>query len=293
MTQLAAVAHESFTPFPGISAQIYSRADFDAVSELAYFIAGIVLPPGKATLVYSRLAPLVRESGRQTFGRYIELVRKDERARRRMINALTTNHTFFYRESHHFQHLAESVRPALLKRARSGKPVRIWSAGCSTGEELYSLAMTLLGPDKAEARTFLDGDVAILATDLADHAVAGAKAACYSSESLKDIPGALRRCWVEEKSGMAQIVPELCAMIRVRHLNLLEKWPMSRRFDVIFCRNVMIYFDQSTKDRLVARFADQLLSGGYLYIGHSERVAGPAQVMLSSVGGTIYRKEKM
>lgn len=287
------LAQESFTPFPGISAQVYSRADFEAVRDIVYEIAGIVLPAGKATLVYSRLAPLVRDSGQQTFSRYIDFIKKDDTARRKTINALTTNHTFFYRESHHFEHLASQVRPMLLDKIRSRQPVRIWSAGCSTGEELYSLAMTLMGPDKADARALLDGNLAILATDLADHAVAGARAATYPFEALKDVPSALTNTWVKRDGEMAKIAPELCAKIHVKRLNLLGEWPMNKQFDVIFCRNVMIYFDQPTKDRLVARFADQLLPGGHLYIGHSERVAGPAQVVLTLVGSTIYRKDRM
>lgn len=289
---MTAAAAESFTPFPGISAQVYSRADFEAVRDMVYKIAGIVLPPGKATLVYSRLAPLVRNSGQQTFARYIELIRADEGERRKAVNALTTNHTFFYRESHHFEHLASQVRPMLLAKAKAGKPVRLWSAGCSTGEELYSLAMTLLGPDKAQARDFLSRDVVILASDLADHAVAGAKAARYPMEALKDVPEPLVRTWVKNVNGEAVMAPEMTGMIRVRRLNLLGPWPMKAQFDVIFCRNVMIYFDQPTKDRLVSRFADQLLPGGYLYIGHSERVGGSAQAQLSLVGSTIYRKER-
>jgi len=284
---------ETFTPFPGISAQIYSRSDFEAVRDIVYDVAGIVLPPGKATLVYSRLAPLVRDSAQQTFSAYIGLVRRDDDQKRKMINALTTNHTFFYREAHHFEHLANKVRPALLAKARAGQPVRIWSAGCSTGEELYSMAMTLLGPDKGEARAFFKGNTLILASDLADHAVAGAKAARYPVEALKDVPGDLTRSWMKISGGEAQIDPELTDIIRVRRLNLLGPWPLNRQFDVIFCRNVMIYFDQPTKERLVARFADQLLRGGHLYIGHSERVSGEAQNALSLVGSTIYRKERM
>jgi len=289
---MIAAEAERFSPFPGISAQVYSRADFEAVSGIVYDIAGIVLPPGKATLVYSRLAPLVRESGRQTFGRYIDHIRRDEAEMRRVINALTTNHTFFYRERHHFDHLADEVRASLLAKAKAGDPVRIWSAGCSTGEELYSLAMALLGKDKAEARAFLNGDVVILATDLADHAVAGAKAARYPTEALKDVPEPLKRAWVKTVDQDAEIVSEVRSMIRVKRLNLLGPWPMKRPFDVIFCRNVMIYFDQPTKNRLVARFADQLLPGGHLYIGHSERVGGPAQDVMSLVGSTIYRKDR-
>ncbi len=293
MNQFAAEPQEAFTPFPGISAQVYSRNDFEAVSDLVYALAGIVLPPGKATLVYSRLVPLVRASGKQTFARYLDFVRQDQGERRKMVNALTTNHTFFYREAHHFDHLAKVVRPALLKRVHAGAPVRIWSAGCSTGEELYSLAMTLLGPDRSEAQSFLNGNVAILATDLADHAVAGAKAACYPAESLKDVPESLVRAWVSQQDGTAQIAPELTSIVHVKRLNLLGPWPLSRPFDVIFCRNVMIYFDQPTKETLVARFADQMTSGAHLYIGHSERVTGPACAALSSVGGTIYQKGRM
>ncbi|MGD9810441.1 MAG: protein-glutamate O-methyltransferase CheR [Sphingobium sp.] len=284
---------EAFSPFPGISAQVYSRADFEAVRDIVYDIAGIVLPPGKATLVYSRVAPLVRKSGQQTFSRYIDLIRRDDMERRKTINALTTNHTFFYRESHHFDHLAGKVRPMLMAKAKAKQPVRIWSAGCSTGEELYSLAMALLGPDRAEARAFLDNDVIILATDLADHAVAGAKAAHYPLAALKDVPPDLVRTWVRKSGDEAQMAPELCGMIRVKRLNLLGPWPMKRAFDVIFCRNVMIYFDQPTKDRLVDRFADQLLPRGHLYIGHSERVGGRAQQAMALVGGTIYRKERL
>jgi len=289
MNQMAA---DSFTPFPGISAQVYSRADFEAVRKIVYDIAGIVLPPGKATLVYSRLAPLVRDSGQQTFANFINLVRKDEVQRRKMINSLTTNHTFFYRESHHFEHLGSVTRPMLMEKVKAGQPVRIWSAGCSTGEELYSLAMTFLGPDKSDAKTLLNGDVMILATDLADHAVAGAKAACYPVEALKDVPPQLTKAWTKPSDGELQMLPEVCNMIRVKRLNLLGDWPMKRQFDVIFCRNVMIYFDQPTKDRLVARFADQLLPGGHLYIGHSERVGGAAQNIMVPVGSTIYRKDQ-
>ncbi|WP_184078884.1 CheR family methyltransferase [Sphingobium subterraneum] len=283
---------EKFEPFPGISAQVYSRADFEAVRSIVYDVAGIVLPPGKATLVYSRLAPLVRNSGKQTFANYIDTIKADEGERRKAINALTTNHTFFYRERHHFDHLANEVRPALLAKAKAGHPVRIWSAGCSTGEELYSLALTLLGPDKGEAAPFLRGDVIILATDLADHAVAGATAAKYEMDALKDVPAELVRPWVKQVGTEAHIAPEVCGMIRVKRLNFLGPWPMQRPFDIIFCRNVMIYFDQPTKDTLVTRFIDQLIPGGHLYIGHSERVCGPKQDKMSLVGGTIYRKDE-
>jgi chemotaxis protein methyltransferase CheR len=286
------IAADTFKPFPGISAQVYSREDFEQLRDIIYQVAGIVMSPEKATLVYSRVAPLVRDSGEQTFARYIAMIRKNEDMLRRTVNVLTTNHTFFYRERHHFDHLAKDVRAALRAKALRREPVRIWSAGCSTGEELYSLVLTLLGPDKNDARAFLDGDVRILATDLADQAVAGAGIATYETESLKDVPSDLVRLWTSERDGVTTIKDEVRQIIRIKRLNLLQAWPMKRGFDVIFCRNVMIYFDQQTKDRLVSRFVDQLLPDGHLYIGHSERVSGPAEGKLSVVGGTIYRKDK-
>lgn len=276
--------------FPGISEHIYSRTDFEAVRDIVYRLVGIVLPPGKATLVYSRLAPLVRESGEQTFGRYVALMHRDEAVLRRAINALTTNHTFFYREMHHFEHLIAHVRPALIHKARMGEEVRIWSAGCSTGEELYSLTLALLGESRKEAQALLQGDVAILASDIADQAVAGAKAAVYPLESLKDVPERLVRNWVDIAGDQAVMKDDVRSLIRVRRLNLLDNWPIRRKFDVIFCRNVMIYFDQPTRERLVGRFADHLLPGGHLYIGHSERVSGPAQNVMTLVGNTVYQK---
>ncbi|MEO8723859.1 MAG: protein-glutamate O-methyltransferase CheR, partial [Sphingobium sp.] len=176
--------------------------------------------------------------------------------------------------------------------SRAGQPVRIWSAGCSTGEELYSLAMALLGPDRSEARTLVGGDVIILASDLADHAVAAATLAVYPFDSLKDVPTVLIRAWTKLVGDDVHMRDEIRNMIRILQLNLLEEWPMKRQFDVIFCRNVMIYFDQPTKDMLVTRFIDTLLPGGYLYLGHSERVSGPSAHKMTLVGGTIYRKDQ-
>lgn len=285
-------AQSQFKSFPGISQQVYSREDFQELSNLIHQVAGIVMSPEKGTLIYSRISPLVRDSGQQTFSRYIELIRKDKAELRKTINALTTNHTFFFRERHHFDHLATQVRPMLLDKLRAGKPVRIWSAGCSTGEELYSLTMALLGPDRADARSFLNGDIAILATDLADHAVSAATDGCYPFDTLKDVPTELIRAWTKLDGDNVHMLDEVKNLIRVRRLNLLGQWPMQRPFDVIFCRNVMIYFDQPTKDKLVTRFIDQLLPQGYLYIGHSERACGPSERKLTLVGGTIYRKDQ-
>lgn len=283
-------APAAFNTLPGMSPGVYSEADFIAVRDLVHREAGIVLPEGKAMLVYSRLAPLVRACGSGTFAAYVKLLDKDDAERHRAICALTTNHTAFYREGHHFMHFDGRVRERLVARALRGDPVRIWSSACSTGEEAWSIAVTLLGADRVEGRAIARSDVAILATDLADHALEAARAGRYASSALEAVPAPLRQLWFSESGGQAQIGPEAQALVRFRSLNLLGPWPMSRQFDVIFCRNVMIYFDQPTKERLLERFADQLAPGGFLYIGHSERVTGPAQRRFEPVGNTIYQR---
>ncbi len=281
----------SFDRLPGVSAGVYAEADFEAVRGILYREAGIVLPQGKAMLVYSRLAPLVRGRNCGTFANYIALIEQDTVERRKAVCALTTNHTFFFREEHHFDHFAAEARPRLITRANAGKPVRIWSAGCSSGEETWSIALTLLGADRGEGRRIAGQDVVILASDLADHALAAARAARYPANSVDAVPAGLRAAWMQMAGDTAIVSPDVTQLVRFRTLNLLGPWPMQRPFDVIFCRNVMIYFDQPTKEKLVARFAEQLAPGGLLYIGHSERVTGSAARILRPIGNTIYQKE--
>ncbi len=282
----------AFTTLPGISPEVYGAADFKAVSDIVHAHAGIVLPQGKAMLVYSRLAPLVRESGLATFAAYVEQMRLDGELRLRAIRALTTNHTFFYREAHHFEHFAREVRPGMIRALEAGERARIWSAGCSSGEETWSLLMTLLGPDRAAGQQIARRNLRLLASDLATHALAKARAATYGASEIEPVPEALRKAWAAIDGAQATISDTLCDLVRFRELNLLEEWPMRGRFDVIFCRNVMIYFDGPTKERLVRRFAEVLRPGGHLYIGHSERVTGPAQALLAPVGPTIYRRRE-
>ncbi|MCY1670038.1 protein-glutamate O-methyltransferase CheR [Novosphingobium sp. SL115] len=275
---------------PGVSPGIYDAADFRAISEIAHAEAGIVLPPGKAMLVYSRIAPLVRDSGCATFSAYVTRIRENAVDRQKTICALTTNHTFFYREAHHFEHFAQIVRPGFIDTLRRGGKVRLWSAGCSSGEETWSLLMTFLGTDLSEGQDLLRRDIRLLASDIATHALQKARAARYRADDLKPVPDGMRRLWTRTAGEEAVITPEVQQLARFRSLNLLGDWPMQGQFDVIFCRNVMIYFDNPTKERLVARFAEKLRPGGWLYIGHSERVTGPATDVLGTMGPTIYRK---
>lgn len=277
-------------PMPGISPDVYGDSDFHAIAEIVYASSGNVLPMGKAMLVYSRIAPLVRESGCGTFANYIALIRSDLTQQERAVAALTTNHTFFYREAHHFDFFEQQVRPAILRKMAAGKAVRLWSAGCSSGEETWSLVMALLGPDRVEGRRIARGDVRVLASDLAPHALVKAKAATYPAKDLQPVPSDLVQQWTKQDGDTIAIGEEARSIVRFRSLNLLKSWPMRGKFDVIFCRNVMIYFDTETKERLVARFADQLQGGCHLFIGHSERVTGPAAQTLESVGPTIYRR---
>jgi chemotaxis protein methyltransferase CheR len=282
---LAAVLSQSM---PGISPAVYGEADFRAISEIVYASSGNVLPKGKAMLVYSRIAPLVRESGCGTFANYVEMIRNDPVQQARAVAALTTNHTFFYREAHHFEFFEQQVRPEILRKLAAGKPVRLWSAGCSSGEETWSLAMALLGADALEGRRIARSDIRILASDLAPHALAKARAATYAAKDLQPVPADFVRAWTRREGDAVHIGEEALSIVRFRSLNLLETWPIRGMFDAIFCRNVMIYFDNETKERLVSRFADHLLPGHHLFIGHSERVTGPAARILEPVGPTIY-----
>jgi chemotaxis protein methyltransferase CheR len=277
---------------PGISPDIYGAADFAAISKIVYDAVGIVLSQQKSMLVYSRLAPLVRDTGAISFARYIEMMRADNAELARAVAALTTNHTFFYREAHHFAHLAEHVRPWAIERLRAGGAVRLWSAGCSSGEEVWSIVMTMLGADRNAGIDMARRDFVLLASDIAPHALAKAEAATYAAGDLDPVPVALRSAWTASGGGQARIVEAARALVRFRQLNLLGEWPMKGRFDAIFCRNVMIYFDTETKERLVARFAEALHPGGFLYIGHSERVTGPALRQLRLVGPTIYQRSE-
>lgn len=279
---------------PGVSPQLYKETDFNRISALVKEEAGIVLNSKKKMLAYSRLAPLVRKSGLQTFSEFLDVVDTDSEQRSRVIASLTTNHTYFNREPHHFEHFAEHVRPDLIARSQRSEKVRIWSAGSSSGEEIHTLIMFLLGADKQKAKAIAKGDLVVLASDLAAHAVNAAREATYDGEAVSKLPSALRETWcdpiADDPSGSIIISKEVTRLIRYRQLNLLRAWPFDALFDVIFCRNVMIYFDEPTKANLVARFAKQLKLGGYLYIGHSERISGEASKYMKPVGATIYQR---
>lgn len=289
---MTAVLAGAVCPFETAGKDTYSRKDFEAIADITYKAAGILLPEGKAMLVYSRLTRRLRDTGVTRFSDYIELMRRDDAEKLRAITLLTTNHTMFFREDHHFDHFASDVRPMLLDRLNDSGRVRMWSAGSSSGEEVYSLAMTFAGPDKMQARRILGKDSAILATDLSDKVIAKGREGRYDADAVEAVPVALRNAWTKRVGDTVEIAPELRDAVRFKRLNLLTDWPFRGPFDVIFCRNVMIYFDEPTKSRLLHRFEQHLAPGGYLYIGHSERLVGPATNRFELVGKTIYRKDR-
>ena len=263
--------------------------EFRAIAAMLQDEARITLGEAKVTLVQSRLAKRLREHGLGSYRDYLRLVRDDEVERGVMVTALTTNHTHFFREKHHFDHLVSDVLPKLRTRKA---PVRIWSAGCSSGEEVYSIAMCLLGQNAADANWLRTADVRLLATDISQPMVEAVRRAVYPEIAADAVPLAFRGRWMQEAPGGVQVGEQARSLVSARVLNLFDPWPMQRQFDVIFCRNVMIYFDEPAKRELEERLIRQLVPGGFLYIGHSERLGRAEEQGMRSCGQTIYRKDE-
>ncbi len=266
----------------------FTTEDFRKIAQILHSYAGIALADGKAALVYSRLAKRLRTLGLRSFREYCALIEGVEGVdeRQTMMAALTTNVTRYFREPHHFDHLRDVVLPPLVERARKGGRVRLWSAACSNGQEPYSMAITVLSalPEAANL------DVKILATDIDPNMVAEGRAGIYREEAVAPVPLDLRRRWFKKApvEGAWEVADELRALVSFRELNLIGDWPMKGRFDAIFCRNVVIYFDEPTQERIWSRFAPLLEPRGTLYIGHSERVTGAATSVFETTGLTTY-----
>lgn len=274
---------------PSPDGKMIGDAAFQAVSQLLQEATGIVLSEGKKGLVVSRLSRRLRDLGLKDFNSYCEFLSgaQGPSELQTMISLLTTNVTRFFREPHHFNSLSAEILPRLIARAKSGGRVRIWSAGCATGEEAFSIAMCILEafPQAASA------NVRILATDVDRKVVELGKAGRFQLgiEEFTDHP--VLKTYLSRSEGsdtFYEAVPALKEMVQFGQLNLLDPWPMRGKFDVIFCRNVVIYFSANTQQNLWPRFADMLCAGGHLMIGHSERVTGRASERLRSVGVTHY-----
>lgn len=272
-----------------------SDGDFATIARILHEDSGILLSSSKTSLVYSRLAKRLRALGLTSFKDYCSFIADAQGAseRMKMLAALTTNVTHFFREAHHFEHLKTHLLPPLLNEAKQGGRVRLWSAGCSSGHEPYSIALSILSlmPDAA------DYDIKILASDIDPNVLEFGRAGIYDEDTLEAVPRDLRRRWFTPAAGdersakrFFEVSGEMRDLIAFRELNLIGDWPMKGTFHAIFCRNVTIYFDQPTRERIWHRFCNYLEPAGWLYIGHSERLSGPGSAYLTYAGTTAYRR---
>lgn len=261
----------------------FTSLDFDRVRKLIYEYAGISLSPTKQDMVYSRLARRLRETGLKSFGEYLALLERGDRAEwEKFVNSLTTNLTSFFREPHHFPVLAEH-----LKKLQGRSPIKIWCSAASTGEEPYSIAMTVV-----ETFNSFNTPVSIVATDLDTSVLATAEKGVYPLERVEKLsPERLSRFFLRgtgAQEGFYTVRPELRRLISFQRLNLLEpNWFVRGPLDVLFCRNVMIYFDKPTQYKILARFAPLMSETGLLFAGHSESFLHAAD-LFRSLGKTVY-----
>ncbi len=283
--------HEDANAF-GSGSPLLSQAQFEIFRELADRHAGIALPEYKRSMAHRRLAKRMKALGVADFSAYADLL-VDAAADSEIeffVNALTTNKTDFYREGHHFDHLATVALANLRKPLdRDGsRRLRFWSAGCSTGQEPYSIALTLLN-------TFSDlgrWDAKILATDIDTDVLEIGRKGIYPEEEVSHIPPAIRARYVNPMPGEKErfgVCREARSLVTFNPLNLHAAWPMKGKFDVVFCRNVIIYFDKPTQRTLFDRFASHMHDGGYLYIGHSETLYKVSE-RFEPVGQNIYQR---
>ncbi|PPQ29302.1 CheR family methyltransferase [Rhodopila globiformis] len=277
-------------PLPPANLQFdLAREEFVQIAAMLRQETGISLANSKMDLVQGRLARRLRALGLGNFAQYLEIVTDPEAAdeRRQMVNALTTNLTGFFREAHHFDYLGDTILPEIARTRPAGSSrLRIWSAGCSSGEEPYSIAMTVC----AKLPDWQCWDARVLATDIDTNMVATGRAGQYEASRAGTVPESYRkRFLLRLDSGTVQVAEVLRDLVAFRQLNLLGAWPMRGRFNVIFCRNVVIYFDKPTQRTLFDRFADILAPGGWLIVGHSETLFRLSD-RFEALGRTIYRK---
>jgi len=277
----------------GLREVVLGEKEFRQISDLVYKHCGINLHEGKKELVQARLAKRLREGHFQTFSEYMRHVLEDKTGREFsvLVDSLSTNLTRFFREGQHFEFLSKNLLPQVISaRTRGGRArIRGWSAGCSSGEEPYSIAITLNEAIAGKGRW----DVRLLATDVSTRILERAKAGLYETERIEPIPLALRNKYLRRQrqgtEDIYEVGPALREMVIFRYLNLMKDWPIKGPLDFIFCRNVMIYFDKPTQERLVNRFYDLLAPGGVLFTGHSESLTG-IEHTFQYVQPTIYRK---
>ena len=267
----------------------FTHDDFDYLRGIVTKTTGIIAPDDKYTMYYSRLARRLRSLGLSDFAAYRQFLKTNQETESiELVNAVTTNLTSFFREKHHFDYLRDTLIPE--KISRNDFRLRIWSAGCSTGEEPYTIAITLFDaiPDPQK------WDIKILATDIDSNVLQTASDGIYNESRVADLDKNMLRRYFKKGSssnaGKVKVNPVLRECIQFKQLNLLHDWPIREKLDLIFCRNVVIYFDKETKSRLVNRFADQLVNKGKLFMGHSESLYKTTD-RFELLGKTIYQLE--
>ena len=268
----------------------FNDADFEALRRLVKEMTGINLAESKRELVYGRVSRRLRALGLSSFGAYRELLESGDGSELvAFCNALTTNLTSFFRESHHFDYLRDAFLAPRLAAARRGERIRIWSSACSSGEEPYSIAMTIIEtiPD------WQKWDIKILATDLDSDILARGQSGSYGADRVKGMdPKRLSRFFTQVRSGAEisySVIPELAQLITFKQINLMHDLPMKGPLDAIFCRNVVIYFDKDTQRALFSRIAKLQRPGDLLLLGHSETLFKVSDEY-TLIGKTIYRR---
>jgi chemotaxis protein methyltransferase CheR len=268
----------------------FTDADFIALRTLVKEMTGISLAESKRELVYGRVSRRLRVLGLSSFGEYRELLKSGDGSELvAFCNALTTNLTSFFRESHHFDYLRDEFLAVRRDANRRSERIRIWSSACSSGEEPYSIAMTIMEsiPDLQK------WDIKILATDLDSDILARAQRGSYAADRVKGFDAKrLARFFTESREGAErtyQVIPDLASLITFKQINLMHDLPMPGPLDAIFCRNVVIYFDKDTQRALFARIAKLQRPGGLLFLGHSETLFKVSDEY-SLIGRTVYRR---
>ncbi len=269
----------------------FSHEHFDYIRSYLYDVAGITLADRKKQMVENRINKRIKELSLSGFDQYVSRLRNDSTQEEmvNLVNALTTNVTHFFRENHHFDHFRGYM--ADLLQARDGRRIRVWSAACSIGAEPYSMAMVLYD---VMQELKLRADARILATDIDTLALARARMGAYHDKTLKGMtPSVLKKHFMlseEDGEDVYTIKPYLRQMVAYNYLNFnTASWPMSRQFDAIFCRNVLIYFDRAKQQEYIGKMLSYLKSGGFLYLGHSEH-AVMENKGYKVCGQTIYQK---
>lgn len=269
----------------------FSEKDFNFIVDLVHKKTAIYIQSHKKNMIYSRIARRIRKLNLKTFAQYCDYLQSEngEAEITDFINAVTTNLTHFFRESHHFDHMKQVSLPYATGENFNKKRLRIWSAGCSKGMEAYSIAMVL--------RDFIKDidqwDAKILATDIDTEVLKTGERGEYDAEDVESVPKEYLSKYVtiDKAKGIAHMSPQLKKLIHFKQLNFIDPWPVKGPFDIIFCRNVVIYFKKDTQKILFDQFADVLRPDGFLYIGHSESLHGVSD-RFKLIGKTIYRKIK-